>query len=230
MNWLRKLLEKEEPAVLPDFWQRYQRAIAEQSPATMPITEAEFVVFDTETTGLDPDKDKVLSLSAVRVYELQVLVEDSFEFFVQQEVPRDNKGAEVHGILPSEALTGTPEHETLQAFLDFIGGAVLVGHHVAFDVAMVTGMLRRAGINRKLINRSLDTAQLARRLERAAFSGDHHRSSEYSLDALCKRYHLPTVDRHTASGDAFATALLLLKLLSKAQQRGILMLGQLLDK
>lgn len=194
----------------------------------MLLEEVEFVVLDTETTGLDPKSDRVLSVGAVKVRGLQVHVAESFACLVQQQVAAGNKSAEVHGILPAQVQQGLTEEQALEAFLDFAGAAVLVGNHVAFDIAMLNQMVRHCGISGRLSNRSLDTARLARRLERLHHSPDSFRPADYSLDALCARYHLPTDARHTAPGDAFTTAILLLKLLARARKRGIMRLKELL--
>jgi DNA polymerase III subunit epsilon len=229
MEWLREIIYQLQPVDknAPAFWQRYSAAIKEQPPGNTPLAEAEFVVFDTETTGLDRRTDKVLSIGAIKVSGLQVLVSDTFECLVQQEGAPSTKSAEVHGLLSKELETGITEQEAVEGFVDFIGNAILVGQHVDFDIAMVNQMLKRQGIKSRLRNRSVDTAHLAIRLERRHADSHTLKNAEYSLDALCDRYNLPTDDRHTASGDAFATALLLLKLLSLAKKRGVTTVGEL---
>ncbi|PKV66494.1 3'-5' exonuclease [Pontibacter ramchanderi] len=230
MEWLKELMHQLKPADqdAPAFWQRYSAALKEQLPKDTPLAEAEFVVFDTETTGLDQRQDKVLSIGAIKVRGLQVLVSDTFECLVQQEGAAATKSAEVHGLLSKQLEQGIPEGEAVEGFVEFIGNAILVGQHVAFDIAMVNQMLQRQGIRGKLRNRSVDTAHLAIRLERRHADSHTLKTAEYSLDALCDRYNLPTDDRHTASGDAFATALLLLKLLSLAKKRGVATVGELI--
>ncbi|WP_299704260.1 exonuclease domain-containing protein [uncultured Pontibacter sp.] len=230
MEWLKELIYQLQPVDknAPAFWQRYSAALKEQPPGSTPLAGAEFVVFDTETTGLDRRTDKVLSIGAIKVSGLQVLVSDTFECLVQQEGAPSTKSAEVHGLLSKELETGITEREAVEGFVDFIGNAILVGQHVDFDIAMVNQMLKRQGIKGKLRNRSVDTAHLAIRLERRHADNHTLKNAEYSLDALCERYNLPTDDRHTASGDAFATALLLLKLLSLAKKRGVTTVGELM--
>ncbi len=232
MDWLKELIHQLKPADqdAPAFWQRYSAALKEQPSANTPLSEAEFVVFDTETTGLDRRTDKVLSIGAIKVRGLQVLVADTFECLVQQEGAPATKSAEVHGLLSSQLEAGITEAEAVEGFVDFIGNAILVGQHVAFDIAMVNQMLKRQGIKGKLRNRSVDTAQLAIRLERRHADSHTLKNAEYSLDALCEKYNLPTDDRHTASGDAFATALLLLKLLALAKKRGVTTIGSLMKR
>lgn len=224
LDWLQKLFTHTPQAAPhdPDFWKVYLQSIAQQPTATTPLQETVFVVFDTETTGLETKSDKVLSIGAVKVQGQQVLVQDSFECLVQQEIEFGNKSPEVHGILYSQVQEqGITEQEALQAFVTFASNAILVGHHVKFDIEMLNGMIRRSGIQGRLYNRSIDTALLAQRLERYRQSPDDFRRSDYNLDTLIKKYNLPTEARHTAPGDAFITAILLLKLLALAKKRGI---------
>lgn len=228
-NWLQKLFIRPPQAAPddPDFWKIYLQTIVQQTNDSTPLQETEFVVFDTETTGLDTKTDRVLSIGAVKVQGQQVLVQESFDCLVQQDVETGNKSPEVHGILPSQVQQGLTEQEALQAFLTFAGNAILVGHHIKFDTEMLNGMLMRSGIRGKLLNRTIDTAQLAQRLERFRQSPDSFSRSDYSLDALSVKYNLPTEARHTAAGDAFTTAILLLKLLALAKKRGIKTVGEL---
>ncbi|MCX2738746.1 3'-5' exonuclease [Pontibacter anaerobius] len=229
-DWLSKIFPSKAAAAPEDpaFWKSYVQSINSQPAAATPLTEAEFVVFDTETTGFDTKEDRVLSIGAVKVRGQQVLVQESFECVVRQEVLTGNKSAEVHGLLRKQLEQGVPEQEALQAFLAYIGDSILVGHHLRYDTSMINGMIRRSGINGKLLNSGIDTAQLARRLERGQHhTPDSYKRSEYSLDALITKYNLPTEARHTAPGDAFITAILLLKLLAKAKKRGIETVGEL---
>jgi DNA polymerase-3 subunit epsilon len=96
-----------------------------------------------------------------------------------------------------------------------------VGHHIGFDLEILKNFLKPFGIT-QLKNPVIDTYHLAVRLEHGPLHElSSIRKEEYSLDALCKRYHLSLDDRHTAAGDAFLTAQLFLKLLAKAQSKGI---------
>ncbi|MEO1654195.1 MAG: exonuclease domain-containing protein, partial [Bacteroidota bacterium] len=73
-----------------------------------------------------------------------------------------------------------------------------------------------------LLNRSIDTIRLAQRLDGIHWSSfTHHHSNSYSLDDLCERNAIEINGRHTAAGDAFATARLFQVLLCKARKRGI---------
>ena len=89
---------------------------------------------------------------------------------------------------------------------------------------MVNKVLQRE-LRQKLKNKVLDTSHLARRL---ALKPQHARPGTFGLDNLCRLYQIPMHDRHTAGGDAFITAVLLLKLLARLRKRGVHTLGDLL--
>jgi DNA polymerase-3 subunit epsilon len=176
-------------------------------------------VLDTETTGLNPKQDQVLSIGAVLVEERSIQLGEVLELTLQNP-QASTSSIPIHGILPSESAAGIPPEEASRKLLRFIGNSPLVGHHLAFDLRMLQKLLATHCPGFFFHNRCLDTAQLARRLEKPFVSQDMIRGTDYSLDELIKRYGLVAHDRHTALGDAFITAQLFLKLLSRGGQAG----------
>lgn len=222
-KWLRK--NKRPATETPAFWKNYQKAFDQEMDRNLPIEEATFVVFDTETTGLNTKKDRILSIGAVKVCHWQIDLSNAIDQWVEQ--PNQSGGAQsipIHGILPVERANSLTENKALEIFLQYIGNAILVGHHVSFDIAMIQQALQRVGLG-KLKNRYLDTGQLANRVQSALHPGPKRSPG---LDELCREYHIPPVDRHTAAGDAFITAILLMKLLAKLQKRKVRNLKDLL--
>lgn len=227
MDW-RRLFQKRPKGPVPGFWSSYLECNRRPLSSKMPLEEIPFVVFDTETTGLNPRTDRILSVGAVKVLGGQVLTDEAFERVLrQQTLPVHREAIGIHGILPGEsARAGKEEVQVLEGFLDFIGNSVLVGHHLQFDISILNQALIRHHAG-KLRNPWLDTRLLSIRFEH----GKGHaadRPGEYSLDALCKRYHIPDSDRHTAAGDAYITAILLQKLLARLKKRGVHTLKELL--
>jgi len=108
-----------------------------------------------------------------------------------------------------------------------------VAHHAAFDMRMLEKAIAPYR-GAKVWNPSVDTAQLARRVEVSAMTSNQARGAEqqsdYQLDRLVERYGIDIPERHTAAGDALATALLFQRLLKKAERRGIVTLGDLLAR
>lgn len=191
------------------------------------------MVFDTETTGLDMAKNKLLSIAGVAMNGTEVALDDGFDVMVSQPDVGGANAAVVHGLISSDLEGGLPEDEAVARFLEFAGDAVLVAHHAAFDLRMLQKALaRHRGV--RVWNSVVDTAQLARRVEVGPMSSDEaHGADEreaYRLDNLVGRYGIEVADRHTAAGDALATALLFQRLLKKAERRGIETLGDLLAR
>ncbi|GGK57720.1 MULTISPECIES: 3'-5' exonuclease [Flavobacteriaceae] len=192
---------------LPVFWKEYLQTLKQKSTKTIYTTR--FVVFDTETTGLDFVNDRILSIGAVAIFNNTINVSDSFEIYLKQDEFKI-ESVEIHGILKEGLLEKLSEKDAIQQFVNYIGNAVLVAHHAAFDIEMVNAALKRMNLP-KLKNKSIDTGILYKKL---AGKKDNH----FNLDVLSKEFNIPKHDRHTAAGDAYITALLFLKIISKLKQ------------
>jgi DNA polymerase-3 subunit epsilon len=189
MSWLNIFKPKKD---YPDFWLNYlQKFKSEKSDV--------YIAFDCETTGLDPRNDRILSIGAVKFTKDRILIKENKEWFVKQ-TKHSDESVKIHGILPgarSKALL--TESEAVKSFLTYAGNAVLVGHHVNFDVAMVNYALKRLNAG-KLKNQQKDTNRLYKDL------GHFAQEQNFSLDDLCKKYNIKASNRHTALGDAYITA------------------------
>jgi DNA polymerase-3 subunit epsilon len=164
------------------------------------------VVLCSETTGLNPVKDVILSIGSFSVVNNSILIGDSFEtFFAQYKFFHDN-GISNEFTLESK-IKKMGEAEGIQAFVEFLGNAILVGHHVDFDVEMINAALDRLGCGR-LKNEALDIDIMHRKLLDI-------NNKQFSLEELCDIYKIPKSDRNSSSEDAFKIALLFLKLKSR---------------
>jgi len=208
----------------PIFWKNYLAHFENKLPKSTPISELKFVIFDTETSGFDIKKDKLLTIGAVRVNNNQIDLADSFEVRILQQDIYNTEAIPIHGIVPNKEK-GISKNEAVLQFIHYLGSDIIVGQNIAFDIAMINQGLQPM-LNEKLKNKYLDTAKLAIRAERLR-SSHMINYAEFTLDALCKRYKIPMHDRHNAAGDALLTAFLFLKLLTKLKQRGIKTLGDL---
>lgn len=197
------------------------------------LSEARFVVFDTETSGLDLNKNNLLSIAGVAMHGYEVELDHTFDVMVAQTDVGGAAAAVIHGLVSSDLTGGLPEDEAAACFLEFAGDAVLVAHHAAFDMRMLQKALAPFR-GAKVWNPAVDTAHFARRVEVGGMStseahGADQRES-FRLDALVFRYGIDVPERHTAAGDALATALLFQRLLKKARRRGIKTVGDLLSR
>lgn len=194
-NWFKKI-QKEAP----QFWEHYLESFKTENKPKR------YVVFDCETTGLDIKNDRILSIGAVAVVDNQIKVNDSLNLFVKQEVFKPESVA-IHGIL-KEGNEKIVEAEAVIQFLDYIKNATLVAHHANFDLEMINRALARLELSH-LKNQYMDTDIMYQKLK--YFPEDQHTS----LDELCDVFKIKKSDRHTATGDAFITALIFLKLKRK---------------
>jgi DNA polymerase-3 subunit epsilon len=172
------------------------------------------VVFDLETTGLDPQHgDRVVQLAAVRVRAGQVQRDDCFETLVHPGRAIPAAATRVHGIDDARVAGAPPLAQVLPAFLDFVGDGVPAAHHAAFDLAFLNPALRALG------RPPLDPAAVVDtlRLSQALFPS----WGDYSLEALAARFSLPLHGRHTALGDALLAAEVLVRLLDALALRGV---------
>jgi DNA polymerase-3 subunit epsilon len=189
-----------------------------------PIDQVRFVVLDSETTGLNPRTDRIISIGAVAVHDHEILLEDSFDAILK--VEQNTSAVTVHGITRDETRGGLDEGAALALFLDYLRDGVIVGHHIDHDIHTLDAGYER-GWGFRTLNRSLDTMDLALHLERdGAFAG-RPPIRRFTLDALCELFDVIPHDRHTASGDAFLTAQVFLRLLRLAARHGRTTLSRL---
>ena len=145
-----------------------------------------------------------MSIGAVAVIDSSVIVNDSLELFIKQDL-FNSETVSIHGILKEAKEEKIVEAQAVILFLEFIKNATLIGHHVSFDIEMINQALKRLNVG-KLKNDSMDTDAMYQKFK--GLQEDQHSS----LDELCKILKVEKSDRHTASGDAFITALVFLKL------------------
>jgi DNA polymerase-3 subunit epsilon len=182
-----------------------------------PIDQVRFVVLDSETTGLNPRTDRIITIGAVAVIGHEILLEDSFDALLK--VSENTSAVTVHGITRDETRGGLDEEDALARFLDYLRDGVIVGHHIAHDIGTLDAGYER-GWGFHTMNRSLDTMDLTLQLERdGAFAG-RPPIRHFTLDSLCDMFDVIPYDRHTASGDAFLTAQVFLRLLRLAARHG----------
>lgn len=204
---------------------RYQAAVSPPSDATAGLDAVRFCVLDCETTGLDPQKHRIVSIGAIGVSGGEIDLGDTLEVLLQ--VRFNTASTLVHGITRSETRNALTEPDALAALVSYLQDGIIVGHHIGYDLRMIDAALARYS-DERLANAQLDTGALFAQLVEA---GAFHASAapdDYSLDGLCRFFGIIPRDRHTASGDAFLTASILIRLLRAARRIECGSLGSLL--
>jgi DNA polymerase-3 subunit epsilon len=183
------------------------------------LRDLTFVIFDSETTGLDPQKDDVVQLGAVRVVNGKVVASEVFDTLVNPGRAIPPGSTKVHRI-SDEMVADAPEFSTVcRAFHTFVGDAVLVAHNAPFDMAFLHRQAEASGV--RFDNPVLDTVHLSA----IVYGG----SAEHTLDAISERlgFEIASDHRHTALGDALATAEVLAAFLPVLEARGFRAFDQL---
>ncbi|EKE45416.1 DNA polymerase III epsilon subunit family exonuclease [Oceaniovalibus guishaninsula JLT2003] len=182
-----------------------------------PLSELACVIFDTETTGLDTARDEIVQIGAVRVLNGTVVPGERFDMLVNPGRPIPPLSARVHGITDDMVRDAADVETALRRFHDFARDAVLVAHNAPFDLAFLRR--REEGLGLAFDNPVLDTVLLS-----AALFGQ---AETHTLDAIAERLNV-RIDgsaRHTALGDAIATATVLLRLIPMLEAQNIRTFG-----
>ncbi len=188
------------------------------------IASVRFVVLDTETMGLNPKRDPIITIGAVAVQDRQIVLEDSLELLLR--IPYNGASVTVHGITRDQASSGLTEAEAMEEFLVYLADGVIVGHHIGHDVIALNEACRRH-FDLELRNPVIDTMDLALKLVDDGWSPPGGLNG-FSLDELCRTLSVAPHDRHTAGGDAFLTAQIFLRLLRVAAAQGRVTLADIL--
>lgn len=204
------------------FFDEMERALAPGDLARS-LDGLGFLVFDTETTGLSPEgADRVVSIAGVRVRDGAVKPGEVFDALVKPDRPIPPSSVRFHGITDALVAAAPGIDVVLPAFLRFAEGAVLVGHEVWFDLAFLSREAARLGLPPLAESHAiLDTRLLSQVV--------HGADVEHDLDSMAKRLGVAVQGRHSALGDALATAEVWARLLELLKKRGIVTLGQALD-
>jgi len=193
LDWIKNINKE-----YPEFWKTYLSKFEKKSNR--------FVVVSTETTGLSLEKDVIVSFGLFSIINNSVVIGDSFETVIAQYKFFHENGISNEFTIETK-MKKMVEPEAIQAFVEFIGNSVLVGHHIDFDVEMINVALERIGCGR-LKNEALDIDVMHRKLLDI-------NNKQFSLDELCSIYKIPVSDRNSASEDAYKIGILFLKLKSR---------------
>ncbi|WP_298151908.1 exonuclease domain-containing protein [Flavobacterium sp.] len=194
LDWLKNINKE-----YPDFWKVYLSKFDRRSPR--------FVALSTTTTGLDYKKDVILSISAFGIVNDEVLIGDSYEIVLLQYVYNHDHQLSNEFIVESKQAKSL-EPEGIKKFVEFLGNATLIGHRINFDVEMINEALERIHCGR-LKNEALDIEVMYRKWK------DLNDDKHFTLPEINTLLKMPATDRNSSSEDAYAIALIFLKLKAK---------------
>lgn len=192
----------ETSTALPARPEYYDFALEQDAPvlgarAEAPLQQLDYVVFDCETTGLEPSHgDEIVSIGAVRIHQGQVMHGETFELLANpgREIPA--LATSFHGITAEDVADAPPVDEVIRRFHAFAGDAVLVGFNVAFDMRFLKLKQRRCDV--RFDHPTLDALLLSILL--------HDHTGEHTMEGIADRLGVGVGGRHTALGDSLTTA------------------------
>lgn len=190
---LSKIFNKE----YPEFWKKYTDSF--KNPAT------KYVVISIETSGLDVEKDVIMSIAATSVVDNRIIIKDSFEVFIQhtkQEVSDYD-----HEFISVSKIEKVFENQAIETLLDYLENSIFIGHRVDFDIEMLNHALSRMKLG-KIRNEAFDIEAMFNKLAET-------NEKKYSLEEMSKKLNINLSDRNSAADDAYSIALLFLKMKDK---------------
>ncbi|OYQ11095.1 DNA polymerase III subunit epsilon [Pseudomonas mandelii] len=209
-SWLRPA----GPSLTAELQQRLQRLPSAAELSECSLREQRWVVLDLETTGLNLNKDRVLSIGAVVIEDGAIDFSQQFERTLQCADMKVGPAVLIHGLGPSAIAAGSDPAQALVEFMEFVADSPLLAFHAPFDQHML-GRSLKDHLGYKLQHPFLDVADIAPLLCPQA----HIRDA--GLDEWIDWFKLEVFERHNASADALATAELALILFSRARQQQI---------
>ena len=154
------------------------------------------LILDTETTGLDFDKDRIIEVACLELIDDVFSGEKFHNYYSPENIIISKQSEEIHG-LSNDFLKKYKSFESeIQSFLDFIGDSQLIIHNAQFDLSMINNALKRIGKNKIPDEQTLCTLELSKK----KFPG-----SKNNLNALCRRFGISLEERekHSAITDCF---------------------------
>ena len=209
--------------------ERFARIWGRHGGASPLVLETLFISVDTELTGLDPRKDDMVSIGAVRLQGGRLEIGGTFYELVKPTATLDSRSVVIHRITPSQIEQKPLIDEVLAGFLAYLGDAVLLGHCLSVDLGFLNREARRLR-GAPIGNRAVDTLSI--------YGWLRHRQADHpafqmpipgiSLFTLAKAFDIPVENAHTALGDAYVTAQLFQRFLPLLEEAGLTRLEDLL--
>lgn len=174
---------------VPLFWKSYISKFEGKS--------TRYVVISCETTGTNASKDSILSIAGIGISNNEMQLNDSFEVKINYET-------EIVKVITNSIITELNPFEALQAFVDFIGNARLIGYRINFEIDILNESLSKLYCG-KLKNEVFDLEVMHKKYEDIV-------EDRFTLNQLFTIYKIPKSDRNSNALEAFAMAILFLKL------------------
>lgn len=185
--------------------------------SALPLVSINAVAFDTETTGLDTSRARIIQIGGVRIRQAQVLAHESFTQYVNPAEPIPPASTVIHHITDADVASAATFEAVNNAFKLWCDDTILIGYATGFDLAMLRREHLLAGLAWEA-PQALDVRHLAQIVA--------PNLPDNSLDTLADWLGIKISGRHSALGDALATANIFIALIPRLRERGIRTLAE----
>jgi DNA polymerase-3 subunit epsilon len=197
LRWLMRLMDR---ATLAD---KNYAFLFEPGPPD------EVVSIDCETTGLDPRRDEIVSIAAIKIRGDRILASETFQAVVRPRVAIAEAAIKVHGLREIDVCNARPMSEILPDLLHFIGGRPLVGYYIDFDIAMLNNHVAEF-LCIQLPNPRIEVSRIY--YERKYGDAPPGTQIDLTFANILRDLELPLFNQHDAYSDALMTAMIYVNL------------------
>jgi DNA polymerase-3 subunit epsilon len=181
------------------------------------IPNKEYIVLDTETTGLNPNQDEILSIGAVKIKNNKIIAKEFFEIFIKPKKFISQESILIHHIRPSDIENGVDINDALKKLLPFIKNLPIIGYYISFDINILNNYLKQyLGVS--LTNKQIEVSTMYyERFKKTS----HNQYVDLKFDTIMTELNIPILGKHDALNDAIMTAMIFLKLDNLPKYKGV---------
>jgi len=172
------------------------------------INQNEYIVLDTETTGLNPKKDEILSIGAVKIINNKIITSKSFEIFIKPTNKISSKSISIHHILPDDLVNCVSINEALKELFFFIKNLPIIGYYISFDINILNTYIEKY-IGTTLNNEQIELSDMYYKRYKKHSA---HEFVDLKFDTIMKELDIPKLKKHDALNDSIMSAMMYLKL------------------
>jgi len=180
------------------------------------IIKNEYIVLDTETTGLNPKKDEILSIAAVKIINNKIITSKSFKIFIKPSNKISSKSISIHHILPDDLSNSVSINEALEELFSFIKNLPIIGYYISFDINILNTYIKKY-IGTTLNNKQIELSDMYYKRYKKYSA---YQFVDLKFDTIIKELDIPKLKKHDALNDAIMSAMIYLKLKNRPIYKG----------
>lgn len=200
---------------LRHWWQRKKLLDDHYAYLFAPPSQAGVVSIDCETTGLDANKDEIISLAAVRIVGNQVLTGERLQLTLKTNCVMGEEAIKIHQLRNCDLVDGIEPQEAIAQLLAFIGSSPILGYYLEFDVALINRIIQ-PWLGIKLPNQQIELSSLY--YDQRIGLIPSGKPLDLRLKTICQALNVPDLGVHDAYADALTVGIAYVKLMAEKER------------